>query len=251
MKEIEVDTWDQLRKWAEEAETSNDCVFRGQERSEWKLHPSLARYFLDSATVGPHEWRDRELEMYKMFREWLLEVCPGLYNDWGSHDILSLMQHHNVPTRMLDFTFSPWVAAFFALEKAKGSSAVWVVNAKALENMGFPHAGPTHDAPGYDRAKKNEGASVFVPRGLPRAAAQRSCFLVPGHISWYLDTTLTKHVEAQLIEACVTLSQTLVPESLAQLHGRSISREFLFPDLDAWAEEVKRKSIMPRPNEGA
>jgi hypothetical protein len=39
------------------------------------------------------------------------------------------MQHHGAPTRLLDFTYSIYVAAYFALESADADAAVWAVNA--------------------------------------------------------------------------------------------------------------------------
>src|SRR5258708_2534382 len=43
------------------------------------------------------------------------------------------MQHHGCPTRLLDCTYSVYVAAYFALERAEGDCAVWGLDApKAL-----------------------------------------------------------------------------------------------------------------------
>ena len=41
---------------------------------------------------------------------------------------LALMQHHGAPTRLLDFTWSPYVAAFLALERAVDDAAVWAIH---------------------------------------------------------------------------------------------------------------------------
>lgn len=50
-------------------------------------------------------------------------------------DWLALIQHHGGPTRLLDFTWSFYVASFFAAENADGDAAVWAVNTFALDEI--------------------------------------------------------------------------------------------------------------------
>jgi len=38
------------------------------------------------------------------------------------------MQHHGAPTRLLDFSYSIYVAAYSAMESADGDSALWAVD---------------------------------------------------------------------------------------------------------------------------
>jgi hypothetical protein len=51
------------------------------------------------------------------------------YLEW-----FSLIQHHGGPTRLIDFSRSLLVAAFFAIESADGDAAIW-----ALRNEAFIH----------------------------------------------------------------------------------------------------------------
>jgi hypothetical protein len=62
----------------------------------------------------------------------------------GSEDILSwlaVMQHYGVPSRLLDFTLSPYVALYFALrartvdEMRSSHAALWAIDARALKSV--------------------------------------------------------------------------------------------------------------------
>ncbi|MBI2985566.1 MAG: FRG domain-containing protein [Deltaproteobacteria bacterium] len=57
---------------------------------------------------------------------------------------LAVMQHYGSPTRLLDWTYSVYVAAYFGLERAQKNAVVWKINlrwcvdecAKSLERAG-------------------------------------------------------------------------------------------------------------------
>lgn len=47
-----------------------------------------------------------------------------------THEWLTVMRHYGTPTRLLDFTYSLYVAMFFAAEDVEGDSVIWAVNKK-------------------------------------------------------------------------------------------------------------------------
>ena len=115
-------------------EFNNDWVYRGK-LSRFPLQTSIERA-LPNAGIDLKEAVRIEREMTRLFQR--------LY--WGDDRevvrsdtlyCLSLMQHHGAPTRLLDWTYSPFVAAYFAMESAHDhrleygeheSCSVWCLN---------------------------------------------------------------------------------------------------------------------------
>jgi hypothetical protein len=101
-------------------------AFRGQQDSTWPLLSSLGRYL--KKYVCKNCWEDQEKHILNVFQR---KARLYLTNppSWGdTFEWLALMQHFGSPTRLLDFTWSPFVAAFFALEHAEKTAAVWALN---------------------------------------------------------------------------------------------------------------------------
>lgn len=241
MTHYSIDSVDQLLAWADEQGSGGDrFAFRGQGNCQWPLVTSLARYF-KRHKVKQAEWRDRELKMYTMFRNRLIKTCPNLYDKYDPIDILSIMQHHGVATRLIDFTFDPLVAVYFALQEAAACCAVWVLDKEQLTANRFEssipeYCGPSHDA-GYRPAVKHHNAgSIMVPeRQHPRSAAQRACFFVPGMIS--------PSIPDYLVSSMATIDERIVLEGLTALKGRGYDRDSLFPDIDAIARDTNRFAV--------
>ena len=72
-----------------------------------------------------------EREFRRRAHHFLADVPPRLDDlEW-----LALMQHHGAPTRLVDWTKSPYVAAFFAAESADTAKAftIWAIDEKGVQ----------------------------------------------------------------------------------------------------------------------
>jgi hypothetical protein len=126
-------------------------VFRGLARSSYSNVSSLARL------TGEFDRLERHL--IRNFRKYAHRQAPGP-TQW---DWLSLAQHHGLPTRLLDWTFSPWVALHFATASWADEPAVLIaVDCEAAHALL-----PDSLREGLGR----EGALVFTTEMLAQQAA--------------------------------------------------------------------------------
>ena len=116
-------------------------IFRGVDDSSWGLQTSLQRL----AGVDRHNIDLLENALIRSFRKY---ADSGAYDGKSEWYILAVAQHNGLPTRCLDWTGSPLIAAHFACgdEKYKESDgAIWCLNAVLLRDINATN-GPTFAA---------------------------------------------------------------------------------------------------------
>lgn len=119
----------------------SNFVFRGQGNAEWGLKTSLARM------VEGHHPNYIDKIMPASYEQRMVEEFQWKYPSYEKNRIplpdesiewLSLMQHYGSPTRMLDFSYSMYVAMFMAIDGSFfQKSAIWAINKHVLSEKVF------------------------------------------------------------------------------------------------------------------
>src|SRR5262245_39598074 len=124
---VDVGSWPELQERLSGSSSpyGRDWAFRGMPGFDWQLATALERLEVQKlASVAERSL----LTSFKRRAHHYLNDLPEVNNnlEW-----LALMQHHGAPTRLLDWTRSPYVALFFAFESARdanGYCALWAID---------------------------------------------------------------------------------------------------------------------------
>jgi FRG domain len=154
-------------------------VWRGVADRRYSVRSSLLRFLLEDApgeeTPRETEVREREEQIIAQAREWGIGIeLGGLATDLH---LLALLQHHGVPTRLLDVTSNPMTALWFACQRASAdrdsSGALFAFDVTDLSEYATvdPGASPTWAA-----IRNPLGAAL--PDALQRSATSQQPVLV-------------------------------------------------------------------------
>jgi hypothetical protein len=131
-------------------------VFRGADLLGAELQPGLLRLVGHSGDAA-----EIEKHLLRNFRKYATGEFRGGASDWRW---LTFAQHHHLPTRLLDWTSSPLIAAHFATDKIEchdQEGAIWCIDPRKTNKL-LP--------PKLRRIAAHEGADLFTAEMLEGAA---------------------------------------------------------------------------------
>jgi hypothetical protein len=157
------------------------------------------------------------------------------------------MQHYGLPTRLLDWSYSPLIAAYFAVFENSSPAqhaCVWALNPRPFNRaQGFEELIYPLDArvllPLIKPALKGDDSSDRVAAAMaveadPRMQMQQGAFTV--HAS---DTPIERIDGCQSWLCKIVIPRTAVVTFAHELHLLGYRIDYLFPDLGSLARELK------------
>ena len=249
-------------------------AFRGHRTANWRLETALERACLENVELGSVEFPDSpavipmdisphafESDLLLRFQRRAHHYIPNPPDDEDVLDWLALMQHHGVPTRLMDWTFSPYVALYFAIENSLSDAdcAVWAINTAWLSERArrtsLTHANfPTdpHERTFNDYLNRNlfgaENPNVVVVanpiRMNERVAAQQGVFLCDLSRIGAFTIALQQMLVTPMPPASPVIWKVVVKTAdrvriVRELNRMNINGASLFPGLDGFARSLK------------
>jgi len=245
MKLLKIQSWDEL---VQALLQLDGWAFRGEHSADWDLVSSLSRR-LHRFCPDEAQWPEREARAMRIFRRKAHNYLPDhrvLEDDLRT---LAMMQHHGAPTRLIDFTKSPFVATFFALEHAVEDAAVFALDTPRLWSL-TPRFDRSLTRERIDPRRPGNFERYFAPNKLPllwagepaemdrRLSAQSGLFLVPGVLQMTLDEILEEYVPDGSLLLKIVVPPHLREAAMKALYRMNITYATLFPDLDGLARSM-------------
>ncbi|EGQ7938455.1 FRG domain-containing protein [Vibrio vulnificus] len=231
--------------------------FRGAGNSSYTLSPTLHRHTLitDSVTLLQYEKK-----LLTRFKERSVPYLKNRIED--AWELLFLMQHYGMPTRLLDWTENPFISLFFALSSAKKNdngeydkdAAVWVLSPSKWNQTVFSNISYTGSAVSPTEAMvssyKPEGndpqlmqehpVAILGIHNSPRIVAQRGSFCLFGKSLIPMEEIYKTGNFPQDTLKKLIIPASLIDELLKKLVWMGITDSVIYPDLEGLAKETKR-----------
>lgn len=210
----------EVRRLCDNDPYSGSFVFRGHGQEDYKLSTSFDREVVDSLKKK----NDSFSIISKSFKD---RAATHLGESLSEDAWLGVAQHYGLPTRVLDWTLSPYVGAFFAISsylrsEKKTLPTLWVLHKKHVEK--------TLD-------KRELRFIGYQPNVDLRIKNQKGVFTEIQDDTACLQTFLHAKGLADCLRK-LRISRSIIADAIRDLSLMDISYERLFPGLEGLAKQI-------------
>ena len=215
--------------------------FRGQSNESWELKPSIAR--IKKPSLEYEKALRAEFQNQSAFLDSIGPLSDNI------EKITFLMQHHKVPTRLLDWTTSPLIALYFSVcqidhtDYSKDeNSCIWVLDPKALNKAYeklFPLLLKEKEVKELYELKDQsvKCLAIHAPYTNLRMRMQKSEFTI------HTDYKSMESYNTGFLKEKIIISKDMRDSILKQLYHLGLDQCFLFPDLDNIGLGITKKIL--------
>lgn len=256
IKEVQFSDMDSLLRQLNEL--PNNYIYRGHASSVWSLESTLERtlgkqWSRDTAAKYEKYSLDKFKSKYQIYRS--NEHEPSSKLSW-----LSVMQHYGVPTRLIDFTESPYIALYFALEAYSFASetdlAVYAFDYTSIMEVALQHVSNNDNSFNKDRLQVASDTDrvfdeivdrfsygmLWVTEPLEmnaRIDRQAGTFLLSGDASASVEALLSSGEYSKCAAYKFIIKREMYENIFALLRKMNISAKTIYGDLGGLAKSIR------------
>ncbi len=231
-------------------------LHRGQSDADWSLQSSILRTFKKDILI--EEALKIEENLLSHFKSQAhIHIRPEYLPDKDTDDITEwwqIMQHYGAPTRLLDWTASSYVAAYFAVvANWDKDGAIWTIH---------PHTLVKHSQSVLGASLLNDQLfsplapltvhAIKMTKHSNRTLAQQGHFTVPTPILCdqenLIDSVSAPHQSKTYAYGKTIIPKHLKPEFLYRLRQMNVSAVALFPGEDGVGRSIHELALLANKN---